>query len=68
MDYQIRDIALRAVSACAEFTYKGYTISFSTILSGASVCIFTDETDTSNDKFFTSVEAAIDWINAGMST
>lgn len=55
----IMDVGGQDIKACAQFQYKGWTISFSTIFRGASVFAFKD----TEELIFQSVENAIEAIN-----
>ena len=55
----IIDINNKPVTACAQFDYKGYTVSISTIFKGGTVGVFKDGKD---DKYFNDVDKAINYI------
>lgn len=63
MDYKIIDITCQSVKACAQFNYRGHTISFSTIMKGVDVFVFIDGASSPSDMFFKTVHDAIEWIN-----
>ena len=51
------------IKACATFEYRGYTISFSTIMKNSSVLIYTGSGKDYLEETFDTVEQAIDFIN-----
>lgn len=60
--YRILDMAANPVKAAAQFMYKGYEISFSTILFyPTEVAVFSDDKHISNHN---TVQDAIEWINS----
>lgn len=59
---RIIDAGECSVNACAQFEYKGWTVSMSTILnkSRVEVLVFNNEL---SEMVFTTVEEAIDFLN-----
>lgn len=68
MNFKILNIACEDVKACAQFEYRGHTISFSTIMKGSDVFVFLDGEPSSSDPFFKTVQEAIEYINTRVST
>lgn len=64
-DFRIMDISGDSTPACAQFQYKGFLVSISTLMSNTLVCVFQGDkfTDVLKDGF-SSVRAAIDFIDA----
>ena len=58
-DYEILAVGGDKINACAQFQYRGYTISFSTILPNTPVMVFKGSYETTHNT----VTEAIDWVD-----
>jgi len=63
MKEQIVNLDNKRVQAAAQFLYKGFLISFSTIFKTNSVAIFNVTNETVVKENLNTVEEAINWIN-----